>query len=46
MSPWGLFTTSYSICLHGALYLMMDYYVYDWRRVLKPASADALRVSL
>ena len=46
MSPWGLFTTSYSLHLHGALYLMTDYYVYDWRRVLKPASADALWVSL
>ena len=30
MSPWGLFTTSYSVCLHGALYPMTDYYVYDW----------------
>ena len=46
MSPWGLFTTSYSVCLHGILYPMTDCYVYDWRRALKPASADALRVSL
>ena len=30
MSPWGLLPTSYSVCLHGALYLMMDYYVYNW----------------
>ena len=46
MSPWGLFTTSYSVCLHGALYLMMDYYVYSWWRASKPASADVLQVSL
>ena len=34
MSPRGLFHTSYSICLHGILYPMMDYYVYDWWRAL------------
>ena len=33
-------------CLHGISYPMMDYHIYDWRRVLKPASADALWVSL
>ena len=46
MSPWGLLFTSYSVCLHGILYPMTDYYVYDWWRVSKPASADALQVSL
>ena len=46
MSPWGLFPISYSIHLHGTLYLMMDYYSYDWWRVSRPASADALQVSL
>ena len=46
MSPWGLFHTSYSVHLHGTLYLMTDYYVYDWWRVSRPASADALQVSL
>ena len=46
MSPWGLFHTSYSVGLHGTSYPMMDNYVYDWRRVLQPASADALQVSL
>ena len=46
MSPWGLFHTYYSIHLHGTLYPMMDYYAYDWRRVLRPASADALQASL
>ena len=30
MSPWGLFSISYSIHLHGTLYPMMDYYIYDW----------------
>ena len=24
MSPWGLFPTSYSVCLHGTLYLSHD----------------------
>ena len=46
MSPWGLFHASYSVCLHGTLYPMMDYYAYDWRRVLQLASADALQASL
>ena len=46
MSPWRLFTTSYFVCLHGALYPMTDYYVYNWRRASRPASADALQVSL
>ena len=46
MSPWGLFTTSYFVHLHGALYLMTDYYVGDWWRAQRPASADALQVSL
>ena len=46
MSPWGLFLTSYSVCLHGALYPMMDYHIYDWWRVSRPASADPLQVSL
>ena len=46
MSPWGLLFTPYSICLHGALYPMMNYCTYDWWRVLMPASADALQVSL
>ena len=45
MSPWGLFITSYSVCLHGALYPMTDYYVYSWWRALRPASAEALWVS-
>ena len=42
MSPWGLFPTAYSVHLHGTLYPMMDYYVDNWRRVLRPTSADAL----
>ena len=46
MSPWGLFTTSYSVHLHGTLYPMTDYRIYDWRRMSRPASADALQVSL
>ena len=46
MSPWKLFHTSHSVCLHGTLYPMTDYYIYDWRRVLGPASADALQASL
>ena len=46
MSPWGLFPTSYSVCLHGTLYPMMNYYIYDWWKVSRPASADALQVSL
>ena len=45
MSPWGQFHTSYSVRLHGTLYPMTDYYAYDWRRVLRPASADALQAS-
>ena len=46
MSPWGLFHVSYSVCSHGTSYPMMDYYVYDWRREIRPASADALQDSL
>ena len=46
MSPWGLIYVSYSVCLHGTLYPMTDYYVYDWRREIQPASADALQDSL
>ena len=46
MSPWGLFPTAYPVCLHGTLYPMMDYYVYDWWRASRPASADALQASL
>ena len=46
MSPWGLLFTSYSVCLHGILYPMMDCYAYDWWRVSRPASADALQVYL
>ena len=46
MSPWGLFRTSYFVCLQGTSYPMTDYYVYNWRRVLRPASADALQASL
>ena len=46
MSPWGLFYVSYSVCLHGTSYPMTDYYVYNWRREIRPASADALQDSL
>ena len=46
MSPWGLLFTPYSVCLHGTLYPMTDYCIYDWWRVPMPASADALQASL
>ena len=46
MSPWGLISITYSVHIHGILYLMMDYNTYDWWRVSRPASADALQVSL